>query len=68
MKSLSIVVLVALVLLGSFAVQSDAGAYKGPNYNYPWRYGGKYNGYKGYPRGYGWNKGWNKGRWGRKYY
>nr|AAY29124.1 foot protein 3 variant 1 [Mytilus californianus] len=66
MKSLSIVVLVALVLIGSFAVQSDAGGNYYPKYKYPRGYKGGYN---GYPRGnYGWNKGWKKGRWGRKYY
>ncbi|VDI77097.1 Hypothetical predicted protein [Mytilus galloprovincialis] len=68
MNNISIAVWVALVLIGSFAVQSDAADYYGPKYGPPRRYrGGKYNGYNGRPRGYGWNKGWNKGQYGRKY-
>ncbi|VDI48369.1 Hypothetical predicted protein [Mytilus galloprovincialis] len=73
MNNISVAVLVALVLIGSFAVQSDAADYYGPNYGSPRRYrGSKYGGYNGYPSGYGWNKdwnkGWNKGRYGRKYW
>nr|ADB79740.1 foot protein 3 variant 3 [Mytilus coruscus] len=66
MNNLSIAVLLALVLIGSFAVQSDAGGNYYPNNNYGRPYKGRYNGYP--RRNYGWNKGWRKGRWGRKYY
>nr|AAF89284.1 foot protein-3 precursor variant7 [Mytilus edulis]AAF89293.1 foot protein-3 precursor variant14 [Mytilus edulis] len=68
MNNSSVSVLVVLVLIGSFAVRSDAAAYYGPNYGPPRRYGG-YNRYNRYARGYGGNTGWNRGwRGRRKYY
>ncbi|VDI05009.1 Hypothetical predicted protein [Mytilus galloprovincialis] len=70
MNNISVAVLVALVLIGSFAVQSDAADYYGPKYGPPRRYGGgNYNRYGRRYGGYkGWNNGWKRGRWGRKYY
>ncbi|XP_076109383.1 uncharacterized protein LOC143078393 [Mytilus galloprovincialis] len=76
MNKISVAVLVALVLIGSFAVQSDASDYYGPNYGPPRRYGGgNYNRYNRYGRRYGyyggnkgWNNGWRRGSWGRRKY
>nr|AAF89281.1 foot protein-3 precursor variant4 [Mytilus edulis] len=76
MNNFSVSVLVALVLIGSFAVQSDASDYYGPiygpsrryrggNYNRYNRYGGGKGGYGGYK---GWNNGWGRGSWGRRKY
>nr|ADB79743.1 foot protein 3 variant 6 [Mytilus coruscus] len=70
MNNLSIAVLLALVLIGLFAVQSDAGYDYYPGYNSPLQYNGYYgySGYNGYHGRYGWNKGWNNGPWGGSYY
>ncbi|XP_076109385.1 uncharacterized protein LOC143078395 [Mytilus galloprovincialis] len=75
MNNMSVAVLVALVLIGSFAVQSDASDYYGPNYGPSRRWGGygnynRYNGrrYGGYGGYKGWNRGWRRGSWGRRKY
>nr|ADB79739.1 foot protein 3 variant 2 [Mytilus coruscus] len=71
MNNLSIAVLLALVLVGLCAVQSDAGYGYYPGYNALWPYNNGYygyNGYNGYHGRYGWNKGWNSGPWGGSYY
>nr|AAF89289.1 foot protein-3 precursor variant10 [Mytilus edulis] len=70
MNNSSVSVLVALVLIGSFAVQSGAADYYGPNYGPPRRHGGGYyNRYNRYGRRYGgykgWNNGWKRGRRGK---
>ncbi|VDI05011.1 uncharacterized protein LOC143078392 [Mytilus galloprovincialis] len=66
MNNISVSVLLVLVLIGSFAVQSDAAAYYGPNYGPARRYGGgNYYRYNRYGGNRGWNGGW-RGR--RKYY
>nr|AAZ94729.1 foot protein 3 variant 11 [Mytilus californianus] len=67
MNKFSVTVLLALVLIGFFAVQSDAGYGYDLGYNAPWPYNNGYygyNGYNGYHGRYGWNKGWNNGPWG----
>ncbi|XP_052062952.1 neuropeptide-like protein 30 [Mytilus californianus] len=64
MNKFSVTVLLALVLIGLFAVQSDAGYGYDQGYNAPWPYNNGYygyNGYNGYHGRYGWNKGWNNG-------
>ncbi|XP_076113407.1 uncharacterized protein LOC143081055 [Mytilus galloprovincialis] len=69
MNNISVSVLLVLVLIGSFAVQSDAAAYYGPNYGPARRYGGgNYNRYNRYAKGYGGNRGWNRGWKGRGKY
>ncbi|XP_076109384.1 uncharacterized protein LOC143078394 [Mytilus galloprovincialis] len=68
MKTFSFTVVVALVLIGLFAVQSDAGYGYYPGYGLPYNNGYHgYNGYTGYHGNYGWNKGWNNGPWGGPY-
>ncbi|VDI24368.1 Hypothetical predicted protein [Mytilus galloprovincialis] len=77
MNHICVAVLVALVLIGSFAVQSDVSDYYGPNYGPSQRWGGNgnYNIYNRYARGNGgyggykgWNKDWRRGSWGRRIY
>ncbi|VDI24367.1 uncharacterized protein LOC143078400 [Mytilus galloprovincialis] len=67
MNTFSFTVMIALVLIGLFAVQSDAGYGYYPGYYAPGPYSGGYhgyNGYTGYHGNYGWNKGWTNGPWG----
>ncbi|XP_071176231.1 uncharacterized protein [Mytilus edulis] len=68
MNKISFTVMMTLVLIGLFAVQSELNKDYYPGYNLPYNNGYHgYNGYTGYHGNYGRNKGWNNGPWGGPY-